>query len=196
MKIFDPFYSTKGVEGSGLGMSVVYGIVGKHGGQIDIESQIGKDTIFIIRLPVATETINAETFIVPEINIMTTNYSILVVDDVREISALLNMYLSREGYNVNSVESGVEAIKLLKKESYDLLLCDLGMPEVSGWDMIRAIESLDRKPKIGLITGWADMLENEVIGVDFVVSKPIDFSILSGRIKEALMIESQDAVNE
>jgi two-component system NtrC family sensor kinase len=188
MKIFDPFYSTKGVEGSGLGMSVGYGIIGKHSGNIDIESQIGKGTVFTIRLPVATETINAEAFIEPVINIKTSSYSILVVDDVREISALLNMYLSREGYNVNSVESGAEAIKLLERESFDLVLCDLGMPEVSGWDMIRAIESLDRKPKIGLITGWADMLRNEGIGVDFVVSKPIDFSILSGRIKEALMI--------
>jgi PAS domain S-box-containing protein len=194
MRIFDPFYSTKGVEGSGLGMSVVYGIIGKHGGKIDIESQIENGTIFIIRLPVATETIHAEASLEPvnNINVKAKNYRILVVDDVKEISDILNMFLDRQGYNVDSVESGAEAIKLLKKESYDLLLCDLGMPEVSGWDMVRAVESLDRKPKIGLITGWVDMLEslkNEDMGVDFVVSKPINFSILSGHIIETLMIE-------
>ncbi|MGR3303285.1 MAG: hybrid sensor histidine kinase/response regulator, partial [Candidatus Scalindua sp.] len=193
MRIFDPFYSTKGVEGSGLGMSVVYGIIGKHGGKIDIKSQIGKGTIFIIRLPVATETKHAEASSEPvnDINVKAKNYRILVVDDVKEISDILNMFLNRQGYNVDSVESGVEAIMLLEKEGYDLLLCDLGMPEVSGWDMIRAVESLDRKPKIGLITGWVDMLEslkNEDMGVDFIVSKPIDFSILSVRIKEALKI--------
>ncbi len=195
MRIFDPFYSTKGVEGSGLGMSVVYGIIGKHGGRIDLESQTGKGTIFIIRLPVATETIQAEASSEPvnNINVKAKNYRILVVDDVKEISDMLYMFLNRQGYNVDSVESGAEAIKLLEKESYDLLLCDLGMPEVSGWDMIRAVESLDIKPKVGLITGWVDMLEslkNEDMGVDFVVSKPIDFSILSERIKKALMIES------
>lgn len=197
MKIFDPFYSTKGVEGSGLGMSVVYGIIGKHGGKIDIESQIGKGAIFIIRLPVAAGTIHTEEFLEPvnDINVMARNYRILVVDDVKEISDILYMFLSRQGYNVKSVESGAEAIKLLEKESYDLFLCDLGMPEVSGWDLIKAVESLDRKPKIGLVTGWADMLKNEVIGVDFVVGKPIDFSILSGHIQEALMIETQETVN-
>lgn len=201
MRIFDPFYSTKGVEGSGLGMSVIYGIIGKHDGKIDIESQIGQGTVFIIRLPVATETKHAEASSEPvnDINVRARNYRILVVDDVKEISNILYMYLNRQGYNVDSVESGAEAIKLLEKESYDLLLCDLGMPEVSGWDMIRAVESLDRKPKIGLITGWVDMLKslkNEDMGVDFIVSKPIDFSILSGRIKEALMIETLDTVNE
>ena len=198
MKIFDPFYSTKGVEGSGLGMSVVYGIIGKHGGNIDIESQIGKGSIFIIRLPVATETKHAEASLEPvnNINVKANNYRILVVDDVKEISDILYMFLNRQGYNVESVESGAEAIKLLEKESCDLLLCDLGMPEISGWDMIKAIESLDRKPKIGLITGWADMLKNENMEVDFIVGKPIDFSILSEHIKEALVIESQDTVNE
>ncbi|MFQ5715392.1 MAG: response regulator [Candidatus Scalinduaceae bacterium] len=194
MRIFDPFYSTKGVEGSGLGMSVVYGIIGKHGGQIDIKSQIGKGATFIISLPVATKTKHAEASseFVNNINIKAKNYRILVVDDVKEISDMLSMFLNRQGYNVDSVESGAEAINLVEKESYDLLLCDLGMPEVSGWDMIRAVESLDKKPKIGLITGWVDMLEslkNEDMCVDFVVGKPIDFLKLSEHIQEALIIK-------
>jgi len=199
MNIFDPFYTTKGVEGSGLGMSVVYGIIGVHDGKIDIESQIGKGTIFTIRLPVETETIHAETFIKPVINIKANNYQILVVDDEIELSRLLNIHLSREGYSVDSVESGAEAIRLLKKKSYDLVICDLGMPEVSGWDIIRAVESLDKKPKVGLITGWADMLKpikNEDMGVDFVVSKPIDFMRLSAFIEETLVAESQDRISE
>ena len=199
MNIFDPFYTTKGVEGSGLGMSVVYGIIGVHDGKIDIESQIGKGTIFTIRLPVETETIHAETFIKPVINKEANNLQILVVDDEIELSRLLNIHLSREGYSVDSVESGAEAIRLLKKKSYDLVICDLGMPEVSGWDIIRAVESLDKKPKVGLITGWADMLKpikNEDMGVDFVVSKPIDFMRLSAFIEETLVAESQDRISE
>ena len=196
-KIFDPFYTTKGLEGSGLGMSVSYGIIGKHGGKIDLISKEGKGTIFTIEFPVATEEILPETSIEPVIDIQAENYRILVVDDVKEISDLLHVFLSRQGYNVDSVESGDAAIKMLEKERYDLVICDLGMPQVSGWDVIKVVESLDKKPKIGLITGWADMLDSlnqDDMGIDFIISKPIKYKKLSTTVKETLLNESQDRV--
>ena len=196
-KIFDPFYTTKGVEGSGLGMSVSYGIVGKHGGSIDVISQVGKGTVFTIELPIATETIFPETPVEPVIDIEAANYHILVVDDVKEISDLLYVFLTRQGYNVDSVQSGDEAIKKLEKECYDLVICDLGMPQVSGWDVIKVADSLENKPKIGLITGWADMLDSlnkDDMGVDFIVSKPIKYKQLSTIIKETLLNVTQEAV--
>jgi PAS domain S-box-containing protein len=198
-KIFDPFYTTKGIEGSGLGMSVSYGIIGKHGGKIDLISQEGDGTIFTIELPVATEEILPETSIEPVIDIKADNYRILVVDDVKEISDLLHVFLSRQGYNVDSVESGDAAIKMLEKERYDLIICDLGMPQVSGWDVIKAVESLDKKPKIGLITGWADMLDSlnqDDMGIDFIISKPIKYKKLSTIVKETLLKESEETVND
>jgi len=196
-KIFDPFYTTKGVEGSGLGMSVSYGIVGKHGGSIDVISQVGKGTVFTIELPIATETIFPETPVEPVIDIEAAKYHILVVDDVKEISDLLYVFLTRQGYNVDSVQSGDEAIKKLEKECYDLVICDLGMPQVSGWDVIKVADSLENKPKIGLITGWADMLDSlnkDDMGVDFIVSKPIKYKQLSTIIKETLLNVTQEAV--
>ena len=196
-KIFDPFYTTKGLEGSGLGMSVSYGIIGKHGGKIDLISKEGKGTIFTIEFPVATEEILPETSIEPVIDIKADNYRILVVDDVKEISDLLHVFLSRQGYNVDSVESGDAAIKMLERERYDLVICDLGMPQVSGWDVIKVVESLDKKPKIGLITGWADMLDSlnqDDMGIDFIISKPIKYKKLSTTVKETLLNESQDRV--
>ena len=196
-KIFDPFYTTKGLEGSGLGMSVSYGIIGKHGGKIDLISKEGKGTIFTIEFPVATEEILPEISIEPVIDIQAENYRILVVDDVKEISDLLHVFLSRQGYNVDSVESGDAAIKMLEKERYDLVICDLGMPQVSGWDVIKVVESLDKKPKIGLITGWADMLDSlnqDDMGIDFIISKPIKYKKLSTTVKETLLNESQDRV--
>ena len=198
-KIFDPFYTTKGVEGSGLGMSVSYGIVGKHGGSIDVISQVGKGTVFTIELPIATETIFPETPVEPVIDIEAANYHILVVDDVKEISDLLYVFLTRQGYNVDSVQSGDEAIKKLEKECYDLVICDLGMPQVSGWDVIKVADSLENKPKIGLITGWADMLDSlnkDDMGVDFIVSKPIKYKQLSTIIKETLLNVTQEAVGK
>jgi len=198
-KIFDPFYTTKGVEGSGLGMSVSYGIVGKHGGSIDVISQVGKGTVFTIELPIATETIFPETPVEPVIDIEAAKYHILVVDDVKEISDLLYVFLTRQGYNVDSVQSGDEAIKKLEKECYDLVICDLGMPQVSGWDVIKVADSLENKPKIGLITGWADMLDSlnkDDMGVDFIVSKPIKYKQLSTIIKETLLNVTQEAVGK
>ena len=198
-KIFDPFYTTKGVEGSGLGMSVSYGIIGKHGGSIDVISHVGKGTVFTIELPIATETIFPETPDETVIHIEAEKYRIMVVDDVKEISDLLYVFLTKQGYNVESVQSGDEAIKKLEKKHYDLVICDLGMPQVSGWDVIKVADSLDNKPKIGLITGWADMLDSlnkDEMGVDFIVSKPIKYKQLSAIIKETLLNETQEVVGD
>ncbi len=196
-RIFDPFYTTKGADGSGLGMSVSFGIVGKHGGRIDVISQIGDGSVFTIEFPVATKKTFQDVSLETDIDIKTNKYRILVADDVKEISGILYMFLSRQGYNVDRVDSGAEAIKLLEKESFDLVICDLGMPVVSGWDVIRFVESLKRKPKIGLITGWADMLDSlkeDDLGVDFVISKPIKFRKFSTLIKETLLKESQAVI--
>lgn len=194
-KIFDLFFTTKGMEGSGLGMSVAYGIIGKHGGKISVESQIGEGSVFTIELPVATETISEEESYESSVGIKAQNYRILVVDDVKALGEILYKFLSRQGYNVDNVESGTSAIKLLGMNNYNLVISDLGMPEVTGWDMIEFIKSLERRPKIGLITGWAEMLDSlksDDIGVDFVISKPINFKKFSSLVKETLLKESQD----
>ncbi|MBT6046787.1 MAG: response regulator [Candidatus Scalindua sp.] len=196
-KIFDLFYTTKGMEGSGLGMSVAYGIIGKHGGKIGLESRIGEGSVFTIELPVATETVREEVSSESSVGIKAQNYRILVVDDVKEISEILYTLLSRQGYNVDNVESGAEAIKMLEKESYNLVICDLGMPDVTGWDVIKFVKSLEKETKIGLITGWADILDslkNNDLGVDFVISKPINFERLSNLVMETLLKESQETV--
>jgi PAS domain S-box-containing protein len=195
-KIFDLFYTTKGVEGSGLGMSVVYGLIGKHGGKISLESRVGDGSIFTIELPVAAETICEEPSYESSVGIEAKNYRILVVDDVKAISEILYKFLSRRGYNVDNVESGAEAIKLLEKQGYDLVICDLGMPEVTGWDVIKFVKSLEKKTKIGLITGWADILDSlkkDDLGVDFVISKPISLEKLSTIIKQTLLNETEKA---
>ncbi len=193
-KVFDPFYTTKGVDGSGLGMSVAYGIIRRHGGNIDLTSEEGNGTAFTIELPVATETVLVEAPREQTIDIKADNHRILVADDVKEISEVLYMFLSKRGYHVDSVENGDDAIKLLENGNYDLLLCDLGMPDVSGWDVIKVAKSLDIKPKVGLITGWADTidsLEGDAMGFDFIISKPIKLKILWAQIREILSEESQ-----
>ena len=110
---------------------------------------------------------------------------ILVVDDEVNMCTLLNELLSDEGHIVKIAVNGVDAIKLSKRESFDLVLCDLAMPDISGYDVIKALNKLNKTPKIGMITGWDEnpsLLKEKGIKVDFVVKKPFDFSELASRI--------------
>ena len=92
---------------------------------------------------------------------------------------------------VETAGNGIKAIELAGKEDFDLVLCDLAMPDINGYDVIKAINELDHRPKIGIITGWIDklpLLEEEDLKVDFVLRKPFNFLELTkhinGQIKD------------
>jgi YesN/AraC family two-component response regulator len=79
---------------------------------------------------------------------------------------------------VRTVDNGAEAINLIGVNSYDLVLCDMVMPEVYGYDVIKAPNELERIPEIGVITGWGEQLkpmEDDTFKVDFIIKKPFDF---------------------
>ncbi len=186
--IFDPFLTTKMPEGTGLGMSVSYGIIKRHKGKIYVKSEVGRGTTITIRLPITKDTncIDKKFERMHELDV--TRLKILVVDDEKAVCAFLNEYLSQEGQNVQCVSSGKEAIKRLKNETFDLVLCDLVMPEVGGREVIKMLNTLDKRPRVGLITGWSEKIENFHKGdmkVDFIIKKPFDFSELSKQINSA-----------
>ena len=128
--IFVPFFSTKGVSGTGLGMSMAYGIITKHGGNIEVESDMGKGTTFTLQFPITNERASLMVTPEPEQKVKSEGLSILVVDDEESICNILDEFLSRNDHKVKAVDNGTEAIKLIKKEGFDLVLCDLAMPEV------------------------------------------------------------------
>ncbi len=188
-KIFDPFFTTKRAEGIGLGMSIAYGVIAGHGGKIEVESEEGKGTTVTMSIPIARETPQQAVSPEPPQKIKADKLRILVVDDEENICSILNKYFSKDGHDVKSVNSGTEAIKLLKNEGFDLVLCDLIMPGVSGHDVLKVIDELDKKPKVGLITGWDEKVETkseDVLRVDFIIRKPFDFSKLASHINEIL----------
>jgi CheY-like chemotaxis protein len=194
-RIFDPFFTTKRAEGSGLGMSEVYGIVTGHGGKIDISSEVGKGTTFTLKFSIATETIQEKVLPEPGRKITTKKLRILVIDDEKDICNILNMLFSRDGHDVKAVTSGEEAIKLIKREEYDLVLSDLVMPGLSWHDVIQALDELDKRPKVGLITGWKEEIENknknknkEELNVDFIIRKPFDLPELSKQINDLFVL--------
>ncbi len=110
-----------------------------------------------------------------------------MVDDEEEICDILDKFFSKRGHLVKAVNNGREAIELSKRESFDLVLSDMAMPNVYGYDVIKALNKLEKRPKIGIITGWEEKLkhiDDEEFKVDFIIKKPFDFSELTKHINE------------
>ena len=194
-KVFDPFFTTRRPEGTGLGMSTSYCIIEEHGGKIDIESEVGQGTTFILSIP--NDKKKVQQTVLPESSQETKETKenkenkglrVLVVDDNEGMRSVLDQSLSRIGCNVKTVENGTDALELSKREEFDIVLCDLVMPDICGYDVVKALNELEKSPKIGIITGWAEELiplEKEVLEIDFIVKKPFKLSELSKQINDA-----------
>jgi len=192
--IFDPFFSTKGVEGTGLGMSMVYGIVTRHGGKIDVVSEIGKGATFTLQFPITNKRASLIEASEPEQETDNKSLRILVVDDEETIRDILNQFLSRDGHTVKAVDNGADAINMVEGEDFDLVLCDIAMPNVFGYDVVKALNRLKKRPKIGIVSGWKEKLKNiddKELNVDFYIKKPFTHSVLTKQINEAFVEDSK-----
>ena len=187
-RMFEPFFTTKGVSGNGLGLSMVYGIVSRHGGTIEVESAEQRGTT--IRMRFHSVAAMVSTSAEPEQIRAPFRARILVVDDERELLEVMRDAFTREGHEVETAGSGTEGIQRFRAGKFDAVLSDLGMPDVSGWEVARIVRTEgDPKLVLGLVTGWGATISDEVIvahGVDFVVSKPFEVSALMSRVNEAL----------
>ena len=113
--IFDPFFTTKIASGTGLGMSTSYGIMSRHGGKINVESQVGKGSTFTLQFPIATSSISSEEPSHPTLETQNNDLSILVVDDEVEICSMLDEFLKTGGYKVKTVDNGCNGNRNNKK---------------------------------------------------------------------------------
>ncbi|MFQ5687630.1 MAG: response regulator [Candidatus Scalindua sp.] len=114
---------------------------------------------------------------------------ILVVDNEIKICRILEELLYKKGYSARSAYSGAGAIELLKNEKFDLVLCNYVMPKISGFDVVKSLDVLENRPKVGIITGWGERIdskEREEMKVSFVIRKPIDFSELMKQVDDTL----------
>jgi signal transduction histidine kinase/CheY-like chemotaxis protein len=186
-RIFDPFFTTKGKAGLGLGLAVSFGIIRRHGGNIEVESQYGKGTEFRVTLPVAeiaeTRLIKRELFIEEAPLAITATPSaagpaptrLLVVDDEDFVRDLLGDILEGENCEVKLAQDGTEALALFREHQFDGVFTDVGMPGMSGWELAREIRQLNKQIPIAIITGWGEIVgsnEQREAGVDWVVAKP------------------------
>lgn len=188
-KIFEPFFSTKPEKGNGLGMTVAYSIILQHNGKIAVESEEGKGTTFIIKLPLSRVKEKEET---STLELPAGKVKILLIEDDEDMQGVLVDMLSGEGYEVKVVCSGTEGISFLKLEKYDVIITDLGISGMTGWDF--AAESKEINPRIPviLVTGWGDQIltqEAKDLGVEVVLSKPIKRENLERAIARTLKLK-------
>jgi signal transduction histidine kinase/ActR/RegA family two-component response regulator len=192
-RVFDPFFSTKGVTNSGLGMSVSYGIIKRHGGEILIESEPGKETTFILHLLGGREKEEPERKeIIPVRELRSAR--ILVIEDEDPVRDILSRMLRTKGHQVVTAPDGEEGIERFKKEKFDLVFTDLGMEKISGWEVGKAIKGMNPKVPIALITGWGMELDREKMnenGIDLIISKPFNLDQVIHLVSEAMELKER-----
>ncbi|MEW6456296.1 MAG: GAF domain-containing protein [Acidobacteriota bacterium] len=190
-KAFDPFFTTKGVEGTGLGLSIVYGIIRRHKGELKIESEEGKGTTIFISLPKSKKIKKIEIKEFPKKEIPPLN--ILIIDDEPYIRELLSDILTPHGHKTTLAESGKEGIENFQKEKFDLVLTDIGMPEMSGWEVAKKIKSINPEIVIGFITGWDMQFTPEELkkrGADLVIFKPFKIEQILETISKSIELRT------
>ena len=189
-RIFDPYFTTKEVgKGTGMGLSVVHGIVKNYGGIISVESKVGKGTTFYIYLPVVEEEAVIETGTIEELP--KGNERILFVDDDKSLIYVCRYRLERLGYQVETKTNPVEALELFRDspDRFDLIITDMTMPQMTGDHLVEEILKIrPDKPTI-LCTGFSEKIDEEKakeIGFSEYIEKPIDKWDFANKIRNVL----------
>jgi len=180
-QMLDPFLTTRRPERTGQGM----GIVKRHGGMMEVESEEGKGTTLTMSLPIKNEIKQQKLSSRSNPDKIAKGLSILVIDDEEEICNILDRFFLREGHMVKAVSNGAEAIELAKRGDFDLMICDLTMPDVTGHDVIKVLNELDKVPKIGISKGSIDdysSTEVNALKADFIINKPFRLFELANKI--------------
>lgn len=188
-RVFDPFYTTKGVGNSGMGLSVSWSLVQRYGGDIQVKSRPGRGTVFTIRLPKAE--VEQRGRLSGGTGGGARTCRLLIVDDDEEILGILRDMLRLKGHKVTATSDGEKALGLIETNHYDLVLTDLGMPVVTGWEIARHVKQRDPEVPVILITGWGAQYEEEDLsaqGIDLVLSKPLSWDRLLGGVEKMLRL--------
>ena len=195
-RIFDPFFTTKGPQSTGLGLSVSYGIINRHHGTITAESMEGKGTAFTIKLPLTGKADTKEDRREKVIPMQGKHKKarILVIDDEADVRELLRDILSDAGHDVEMAHNGCVGIEMFEKQPYDLVLTDLGMPVMSGWEVAGKIRQMNKCVPIALVTGWNVVLDDAALhssGVNLVVHKPFQVDQVLNLVKEGVIVKDR-----
>jgi CheY-like chemotaxis protein len=179
-RCLEPFFTTKGDRGTGLGLGMVHGIIRRHEGEIEIQSKLDQGTTFRVKLPLykrVQTAPRAETRVksIPSLHV-------LVVDDEPYVREVISGYLESDGHTVETAADGGEGLLKFLAGWYDLIITDRSMPEMSGDQLAASIKKhAPKKPVIIMLTGFGEMMnavEELPQGVDTVIGKPASMEAL------------------
>jgi GAF domain-containing protein len=182
-KIFDPFFTTKGPRGTGLGLSMTYGILSRHRAHVAVESEVGHGTTFRLRFPITAlaEAPSAEDPPTPDSRAL----RCLVVDDEEVVGDVMGDIIRSLGHSAEVVRGGADAIERFAAAPFDVVFTDLSMPGVTGWDVARAVRSASQETPVLLVTGFGVEVAPEELssrGVDAVLGKPLRIQDVAGAL--------------
>jgi CheY-like chemotaxis protein len=188
-RIFEPFFTTKD-RGTGLGLSVVYGVVQNHGGFINLESTVGRGTTFTIYLPRTTAGARAETQR-RRTRLQRGTEHVLIIDDELSVCEIARDMLAGLGYTVSIAHDGKSGVEYYRSRqaSIDLILLDINMPVMGGRDTFELLRELNPNVRIIVITGYGkDTVETSRFSsaVNGFVQKPFQLELLASRVRQAL----------
>lgn len=181
-RALEPFFTTKGPKATGLGLSVAYGTVQRYGGTLTVESNEGQGTSVEVSLPTASGGASVARTSTAARNEPVVPLRLLVIDDELQVRATLAEMLEEQGHSVTQAPGGREGLSYLESnpELVDVVISDLGMPDMNGWDVAKSIQGRWPKLPVGLITGWGEteITHEERSRVNFVITKPFDKAVL------------------
>ena len=187
-RIFEPFFSTKGESGSGLGLAMVYSIVTRHGGDIRVDSEPGHGATFTLTFPAGMPAGRAE--IPPPPTGARRSARVLVVDDDPRVLGTFTELLQGFGHVITAVSTGAAALSAYAPDRFDVVLTNLGMAGMNGWEFAERLRAADRDVTLLFVTGWGlreeDYARLEELGVKRCLFKPVQPDELDGAIQSVL----------
>ena len=203
-RIFDPFFTTKPVgQGSGLGLSICFGIINKMGGEIDVHSIIDEGTRFEIRFPLEKPTIvksdgvqtstgfDSERMTRKSKNVLDKRIKLLLVDDEKRFVKILSKRLERRNIDVTMTFGGAEAIQALRKVDFDVAVLDLKMEDMGGLEALKIFKKMYAAMEVIILSGHESQeaaRDGIKDGAFAYLSKPCNFEELIDTIKKAIHV--------
>ena len=189
-RCLDPFFTTKGTHGTGMGLAMVYGIMQRHDGMLDIETALNRGTTFVLKLPVQREPL-------PEVQPVTDTAGpgrglrVLVVDDEPLIRQLVGDFLRMDGHVAEVAESGTLGVERFAQGDFDLVLTDRAMPDMSGDQLAQVVKDRSPETPVILLTGFGDIMavsNEQPAGVDLILGKPLTQPELRKAIERVMAV--------